>query len=220
MKRAQLVFLFFILIFLTCLIGLFKNYREIRAVFFGTDAQMMGLVQLYGLKPDWKKDCTEEQIRKIFEQATLEKPEIKVDCSFDLKKRKYGQYKNQTITKRLVLQGNGASHLRINCAGINIEPVYYKGNPSLKIQSEKKHSPKNLKKPLFFEKPENILIEDCKIRGSVHVGDLENVSSETGPQKILFDRLVIDSFLEEPCQKAVGHKKDSSKRDQSTLLSQ
>ncbi len=210
MQRAKLVLLFLILILSACLIGIFKNHREIQARFFGPEAQIMGLVELYGLKPNWKKDCTKEQIKEIFEKATLEKQEVKVGCSFDLKKTKYSEYKNQTLTKRLVLEGSESSYVHINCAGINIKPLIYEGNPSLKIQSKKTTNPRPQNevrlndnpssgtlpferpaaKDLFFERPENILIEDCKIRGSIQVGGL---SEKTAPGKILFDRLVIDS---------------------------
>ncbi len=184
MERGKPVFLFLILILAVCFLGLFKNHRRIRAGIFGTDAQVMGLVELHGLKPAWKEDCTDRQMRRIFERATSDKSWIKVDCSFNLEKRKYSDYKEKPITKRLVLEGKRASFIRINCAGNSMDPLFYKEGPVLKIQSEKinlQESSKGIS--IDSERPENLLIEHCRIKGSIQVGDPDRAGSNPAPTK-------------------------------------
>ncbi len=79
--------------------------------------------------------------------------------------------------------------------------------PVLKIQSEKinlQESSKGIS--IDSERPENLLIEHCRIKGSIQVGDPDRAGSNPAPTKILFDRLIMDGFSEDSCQAETFHR--------------
>ena len=196
MENTRFIVLFIIFCFAVTLVGLVKNQRQLRVRLFGPSAQTAGLVKAFGLQPIWKKDCTEKQIENIFEKATLEKPEIMVDCSFNLEKSKYKNYRSKSISKRLIFEGVQASNIHIHCGGAGILPLFGSpGKTSIQIQSKITKASDPLGKT-FIETPENILIENCRIQGSIQVTGGEDGSK--APTKIVFDRLVVSGFSENP----------------------
>src|SRR5688572_11318766 len=82
-------------------------------------------------------NCDPATIKEFFEPATAEAPEVRLGCSLALKA-------GQTLTKRIVFRGKGASGATLDCGGSTILPTFYQHTyeiPAITIQSNSGKAP-------------------------------------------------------------------------------
>jgi parallel beta-helix repeat protein len=143
--------------------------------------------------------CKPEEIRKFFAPATREEPEVRLGCRLSIKP-------GQTITKRILFRGKGASGAMLDCGGSTIIPTFTEGvnaeneiyeAPAVTIQSNSGKASDGSP-----DTPSGVTIRDCVIHGRVVISSRQIPGSDKraghtarmqaqAPRNITLDRLTI-----------------------------
>lgn len=110
------------------------------------------------------KSCSAQKLAEVLEPATATKSTVSVNCNLTLKS-------NQRISKRLAIQGAQASNIVINCNGAMIDEAgVNQGRDMIYVVSQKKL----VNGVATWNRPENVTIEKCQVRGSVRIAGMAN----------------------------------------------
>lgn len=176
-----------------------------------------------------KEPCSDDIIDWVTaDQTTIKKVrhrKVKIDCSLYLKS-------SDKVYKRLILEGESATNVTINCNGATINGgvgTVNEGEDMIEVKSEKFDNGSDNPLDWEWKRPQNITIKNCNIIGSVRVWGMgrngqapdlkessrrEEYESEShkhvervrhnAPRNIVFDNVIITGVGRNPVYFAPG----------------
>lgn len=108
---------------------------------------------------DTDKNCSNATLKDVLEPATLNKQSVKINCNLNIPA-------SSTISKKLILEGEAASNIIINCSGSTlVESQWTKGKDLIEIKSLLVSSTSTVS----WSVPQNIIIKNCVLNGSMRI---------------------------------------------------
>jgi hypothetical protein len=108
--------------------------------------------------------CSAEKVAEVIAPADSTVSEVKINCDLILNNK-------DVVTKRLIFDGAEATGVRLNCSDATLDAdsgIFDPWvRPMIEIKSRKFIDPTT--GIVKWERPENITIENCNIKGKIHV---------------------------------------------------